>query len=237
MVASPLAATVVTAILRCNFCAAKGWHQTNRPNVEKMSKNKFAGSSWPRGAKKSWIEPKMSHNRPLALVRPYLTSLHRALAFGLFLRHFSEMARKTWSVLQLNAHSSTRTPVFLTSREETQAMVREKLGPKPRPPQTLYLPGKGETEFLGRKNSDRGLSLGCFWGRVDEGDLKSWKCAIQDREETKGRFRIRSAPIGAFFCPEIRAFTGFGPRVPQPFPQSLVTVKYNSSTKRAVNTC
>ena len=43
-----------------------------------------------------------------------------------------------------NAHSSTPTPVFLTSREETQTMVREKLGPKLRPRQTLDLPGKGD---------------------------------------------------------------------------------------------
>ena len=42
----------------------------------------------------------------------------------------------------LNVHSSTPTPVFLTSRKETQTMVRAKLGPKLRPPQTLYLPGK-----------------------------------------------------------------------------------------------
>ena len=32
-----------------------------------------------------------------------------------------------------------------------------------------------------------------------------------------------AAPIGAFFCPEIRAFTGFGVRFPR---QSLVTVQY-----------
>ena len=51
-------------------------------------------------------------------------------------------------LVQINAHSSTPTPVFLTSREETQTMVREKLGPKPRPPQTLYLPGKGETQTM-----------------------------------------------------------------------------------------
>ena len=44
-----------------------------------------------------------------------------------------------------------------------------------------------------------------------------------------------AAPIGAFFCPEIRAFTGAGARFLQPFPKSLVTVKYNSNTKMAVN--
>ena len=55
----------------------------------------------------------------------------------------------------ITANSSTPTPVFRPSREETQTMVREKLGPKLRPPQTLFLLGKGE-------NSDHGLS---FWGR------------------------------------------------------------------------
>ena len=44
-----------------------------------------------------------------------------------------------------------------------------------------------------------------------------------------------AAPIGAFFCPEIRAFTGVGARFLQPFPKSLVTVKYNSNTKMAVD--
>ena len=48
----------------------------------------------------------------------------------------------------INAHSSTPTPVFLPSRQETQTMVREKLGPKLRPPQTLYLQGKGETQTM-----------------------------------------------------------------------------------------
>ena len=41
--------------------------------------------------------------------------------------------------------------------------------------------------------------------------------------------------IGAFFCPEIRAFPGLGARFLQPFPKSLVTVKYYSNTKMAVN--
>ena len=47
-----------------------------------------------------------------------------------------------------NARSSTPTPVFLPSREETQTMVREKLGPKLRPPQPLHLLGKGETQTM-----------------------------------------------------------------------------------------
>ena len=46
------------------------------------------------------------------------------------------------------AHSSTPTPVFLTSLEETQTMVRAQLGPKLRPPQTLYFSGKGETQTM-----------------------------------------------------------------------------------------
>ena len=49
---------------------------------------------------------------------------------------------------KINAHSSTPTPVFLISREETQTMVRAKLGPKLRPPQTLDLAGKGETQTM-----------------------------------------------------------------------------------------
>ena len=40
-----------------------------------------------------------------------------------------------------------------------------------------------------------------------------------------------AAPIGAFFCPEILAFTGFGARFLQPFPKSLVTIRYSSHTK------
>ena len=42
-----------------------------------------------------------------------------------------------------------------------------------------------------------------------------------------------AAPIGAFFGPEIGAFTGFGARFLQPFPKSLVTVRYYSNTKMA----
>ena len=44
-----------------------------------------------------------------------------------------------------------------------------------------------------------------------------------------------AAPIGAFFCPEIRSFTGFGARFLQPLPKSLVTIRYYSSTKMAIN--
>ena len=56
------------------------------------------------------------------------------------------------------------------SREETQTMVPEKLGPKPRPPQTLFF-------SMERRNSDHGMG---FWGGktqtmvwVDEGALKA----------------------------------------------------------------
>ena len=47
-------------------------------------------------------------------------------------------------------------------------MVRAKLGPKRRPPQTLYIPDHG-LSFWGGKASDRGLSLGRFWGRGRRG--------------------------------------------------------------------
>ena len=74
-----------------------------------------------------------------------------------------------------NARSSTPTPVFPSSRDETQTMVGAKLGPKLRPPQTLYLLGKGKlrpwSKLLGRENSDHGLSFGCFWGA-----LNWWTC-------------------------------------------------------------
>ena len=43
--------------------------------------------------------------------------------------------------------------------------------------------------------------------------------------------RIYAAPIGAFFCPEIRAFTGFGARSLQTFRKSLVTAKFYSTHK------
>ena len=53
-------------------------------------------------------------------------------------------------------------------------MVREKLGPKPRPRQTLYLQGNTPNSdhglsFWDTPNSDHGLSLGCFWGRGRRG--------------------------------------------------------------------
>ena len=50
--------------------------------------------------------------------------------------------------VEFNAHGSTPAPVFLTSRDETQTMVQAKLRPKLRPRQTLYLPGKGETQTM-----------------------------------------------------------------------------------------
>ena len=38
-------------------------------------------------------------------------------------------------------------------------------------------------------------------------------------------------PNWGFFCAEIRAFTGLGARLLQPFPKSLVSVKYYSNIK------
>ena len=40
--------------------------------------------------------------------------------------------------------------------------------------------------------------------------------------------------IGAFFCPELRAFTGFEARFLRPFPTSLVTVKYRRVSNAAL---
>ena len=54
-------------------------------------------------------------------------------------------------------------------------------------------------------------------------------------ELTVPKYFYYASPIGAFFCSEIRAFTGFGARVLQPAPKSLVTIKHNSNTKMAVN--
>ena len=58
------------------------------------------------------------------------------------------MGTKKGVALMFDAHSSALTPVFLTSREETQTMVQAKLRPKLRPPQTLGLPRKGETQTM-----------------------------------------------------------------------------------------
>ena len=73
----------------------------------------------------------------------------------------------------LKAHSSTPTPVFLTSRKETQTMVRAKLGPNSDHPRLCIYQGKEKLrplfEFLGRENSDHALSLGCFGGRGGRG--------------------------------------------------------------------
>ena len=42
---------------------------------------------------------------------------------------------------------------------------------------------------------------------------------------------ITRPQLGPFFCPEIRAFAGFGARFLQPFSKSLVALKYYSNTK------
>ena len=55
--------------------------------------------------------------------------------------------------------------------------------------------------------------------------------AIHDHKRHKGY----AAPTGALFCPEIHAFTGFGASFLKQFPKSLVTAKYYSNTKMAVD--
>ena len=60
-------------------------------------------------------------------------------------------------------------------------------GPKPRPPQTLYLPGKGETQTMVWVSGEGKLrpwsEFGVFFGvGVDEGALKSFVKICQDRK-------------------------------------------------------
>ena len=58
-------------------------------------------------------------------------------------------------------------------------------------------------------------------------------CALLTSESEELKKAVAyAAPIGAFFCPEIRAFTA---RFLQPFPKSLAPVKYYPNTKMAVN--
>ena len=92
----------------------------------------------------------------LRLLRPFFgTLVGRAFgSFSFFLFVFVCGVRGFCTQLEVKAHSSTPTPVFLPSREETQTMVREKLGPKLRPPQTLYLLGKGETQTMVRVSGE-----------------------------------------------------------------------------------
>ena len=54
---------------------------------------------------------------------------------------------------KVNAHSSTPIPMFLASREELRPWS-EKNSEKTRPPQTLYLPGKGETQTMARASGE-----------------------------------------------------------------------------------
>ena len=78
-----------------------------------------------------------------------------------------------------------------------------------------------------------------FAFEIRDGETANKKSIIAvSREGNGGREEFRpknaviyAAPIGAFLCPEIRAFTGFGARFLQPFPKSLVTVKYHSNTE------
>ena len=44
-----------------------------------------------------------------------------------------------------------------------------------------------------------------------------------------------AAPIGAFFCPEIRAFTGFWGEISSTASKVLSDLQYNSNTKMAVS--
>ena len=82
--------------------------------------------------------------------------------------------------------------------------------------------------------------LGLMGRRTPCHEPKDSKSHISQSRSNSGHSDLEdlisyATPIGAFFGPEIRAFTGFGVRFLQPFPKSLVTVKYYSNTKMAVN--
>ena len=72
-----------------------------------------------------------------------------------------------------------------------------------------------------------------------EGDGKTRKMSRQfttcrgNPPPNKKKTSYAALTGASFFCPEIRAFTGFGARFLQPFPESLVTVllKYYANTK------
>ena len=100
-----------------------------------------------------------------------------------------------------NAHSSTPTPVFLPSREETQTMVREKLGPNSDHPRLCIYWGNEKlrpwSEFLGRENSDHGLSFGCFWGRGRRGGSQLFRSLqLQFSGPTGINFRYSYSFVG-----------------------------------------
>ena len=140
----------------------------------KMGKQPFLTDCWanfppffPRfpGGPKSILQPFFSHFRVQArnpnnlfrrflgknLARQKITSKDKnslvRLFSCLFYRGFSR-------IFKINAHSSTPTPVFLTSPEETQT-TPDSVFPRERRNSDHGL-------FLGRENSDQGLE--CFWG-------------------------------------------------------------------------
>ena len=133
--------------------------------------------SEPTVSREGWFRcvrcPQQNHNVSFAKMffsectRPSKTYIHKKsgeLIFG-SLHHSCNP--------QLNAHSSTPTPVFLSSREETQTMVQENSDQNPDNPRPCIYQGKAKlrpwSEFLGRENSDHGLSFLCFWGRGRRG--------------------------------------------------------------------
>ena len=97
--------------------------------------------------------------------------------------------------------------------------------------------------FLGAQN-------GVFWVGAKKFRLKKFMCVAGSQSLREGAMfesaptslraqipkKVRkeledyTAPIGAFFCAEIRALTGFGARFLRPLPKSSLTVKYYSNT-------
>ena len=116
--------------------------------------------------KKIWTKDdpkrfKTRQTRQFSVLRPYFCSYACLVCGGLGFRNDSPNELHLMSV---DAHSSTLTPVFLTSRRENQTMVRAKLRTKTQTTPDSILPRE-------RRNSDHGLS---FWGGNSDPGLSFW---------------------------------------------------------------
>ena len=93
----------------------------------------------------------------------------------------------------LYAHSSTPTPVFRISRTKLSKTLT-----KIETTSDSVLPGKGElrrwSKFLGRDNSDHGLSLGCFWCRGRRGGSQPPLCGLSTTPCRGVFYKISEAP-------------------------------------------
>ena len=136
---------------------------------------------------------------------------------------------------------------FLASGAETPSSSTE---PQVQDPSLTSFQPDSQTPFFARiliraRRAAGGMPCECLlmlvgWspGRCHH-QTRFWICAVfltSVEMIFKSPFSC-AAPIGALFCPEIRAFMGFGARVLRLFPKFLGTVMYYSNTKMAVNSC